>query len=54
MRKKSNGKKRRKCEKCVMPGTEKSRMKANERRNEGPERNREREGGRKSRRKEQE
>lgn len=54
VRKKSNGKKRRKCEKCVMPGTEKSRMKANERRNEGPERNREREGGRKSRRKEQE
>lgn len=55
MRKKSNGKKRRKCEKCVMVGTERGRMKANEWRNEGPERNREREGGRKKmRRKEQE
>lgn len=54
MRKKSNGKKRRKCEKCVMVGTERGRMKANEWRNEGPERNREREGGRKRRRKEQE
>lgn len=53
-RKKSNRKKRRKCEKCVMVGTERGRMKANEWRNERPERNREREGGRKRRRKEQE
>lgn len=54
VRKESNGKNRRKCEKCVMLGTEKGKMKANEWRNEGPERNREREGGRKRRRKEQE
>lgn len=54
VRRKSNGKRRRKCEKCVMPGTERGRMKANEWRNEGPERNRGREGGRKRRRKEQE
>lgn len=44
VRKKSNGKKRRKCEKCVMLGTERGRMRANEWRNEGPEGNRE--GGR--------
>lgn len=37
-----------------MLGTERGRMKANEWRNEGPERNRGREGGRKRRRKEQE
>lgn len=54
VRKKSNGKKRRKCEKCVMLGTERGGMRANEWRNEGPERNREREGRRKRRRKEQE
>lgn len=53
VRKESNGKIR-KCEKSVMLGMERDRMKANERRNEGPERNREREGGRKRRRKEQE
>lgn len=38
--------KRRKCEKCVMLGTEEGRMRANGQRNEGPERKREREGGR--------
>lgn len=37
-----------------MLGTERGRMRANGWRNEGPERNREREGGRKRRRKEQE
>lgn len=54
VRKKSNEKKRRKCEKCVILGTERGKMKANKRRNEGPERNGEREGGRRRRRKEQE
>lgn len=54
VRRKSNGKRRRNCEKCVMLGTERGRMKANKWRNEGPEGNREREGGRKRRRKEQE
>ena len=46
--------KRRKCEKCVMLVVEEGRMRANGQRNEGPERNRGREGGRKRRRKEQE
>lgn len=38
----------------VMLGTEEGRTRANGKRNEGPERKREREGGRKRRKKEQE
>lgn len=46
--------KRTKCKKWVMLGTEEDRTSANRWRNEGPGRQRERKGGRKRRRKEQE